>query len=157
MTITPDHMTAVLVAAKDGRLKDKLYIDVWCDGSTACAVETAPHGHWRGGYSVAADQVILRLKEERDDARAKVRLITEQYKPGWVDGLNAVARSVGYDPDKLRHEGVDPPTFIEDVIFALRAENERLRALLDEAEDIVRDYSPGHTVWLEAVAAERKP
>ena len=39
----------------------------------------------------------------------------------------------------------------------LRAENERLRALLDEAEGIVRDYSPGHTVWLDAVAAEWKP
>ena len=39
----------------------------------------------------------------------------------------------------------------------LRAENVRLRALLDEAEGIVRDYSPGHTVWLDAVAAERKP
>lgn len=73
---TPDQMTAVLAAAKEGRLKDKLYIDVWCDGSTACAVETEPpaqHGHWRGGYSVAADEVILRLKEERDAAQFEVK------------------------------------------------------------------------------------
>lgn len=68
------------------------------------------------------EQIVRALRVENDALRAKVRTITEHYKPGWVDGLHAVARSAGYDPDKLRHEGVDPPTFIEDVILGLRAD-----------------------------------
>lgn len=36
---------------------------------------------------------------------------------------------------------------------ALRAENERLRALLDEGVEIVVTYAPGHSVWCEAAAA----
>lgn len=54
-----------------------------------------------------------------------------QHKPGWIDGLNAVARSAGYDPDKRRHEGVEPPDFIQDVIDGLRAEVRRLKQQLD--------------------------
>jgi hypothetical protein len=74
----------------------------------------APHesADWR--------ETLHGLTLERDQARAKVRLITEEYKPGWVQGLEAVARSVGYDPDKLRHEGVEPPDFIQDVIEDLK-------------------------------------
>lgn len=51
----------------------------------------------------------------------------------------------------------DVVRLVGEVVRVLTAENARLRALLDEAEGIVRDYSPGHTVWLDAVAAERKP
>jgi hypothetical protein len=64
---------------------------------------------------------------ERDEARAKLRVTTTEYKPGWVQGLEAVARSAGYDPDKARHEGVEPPDFIQDVIDALRAEVAQLK------------------------------
>ena len=39
--------------------------------------------------------------DKLSDARAKLRIITEQYKPGWVQGLEAVARSAGYDPDAM--------------------------------------------------------
>ena len=84
------------------------------------------------------EQVIRALRVENDALRAKVRTITEHYKPGWVDGLKAVARNAGFDPDDAPHDGVDPPSFIEDVIDLLRrdvrdlkAENERLRAALD--------------------------
>jgi hypothetical protein len=42
----------------------------WCDGSGPCAVETEPHGHWRGGVSVSTREVVLRLVRERDEARA---------------------------------------------------------------------------------------
>lgn len=69
-------------------------------------------GPGEGTWSVFAEQVVA----ERDEARAQLRKITEQYKPGWVQGLEAVARNNGYDPDKARHEGVEPPDFIEDVI-----------------------------------------
>jgi hypothetical protein len=80
-----------------------------------------------------------RLRVENDALRAKVRTITEHYKPGWVDGLKAVARSAGFDPDDAPHDGVDPPSFIEDVIYRLRrevaderAESERLCSALEE-------------------------
>jgi hypothetical protein len=99
----------------------------WCDGSGPCAVETEPHGHWRGGVSVSTREVVLRLVRERDEARTKLRVTTTEYKPGWVQGLEAVARSAGYDPDKARHEGVEPPDFIQDVIDALRAEVAQLK------------------------------
>lgn len=98
------------------------------------------------------EQVVRALRVENDALRAKVRTITDHYKPGWVDGLKAVARNEGFDPDNTRHDGVDPPTFIEDVIDLLRrdvrdlkAENERLRGtrergtLLDEAQ-LERSY-----------------
>ena len=82
---------------------------------------------------------VVWLAQEVERLRAKVRTITEHYKPGWVDGLKAVARNAGFDPDDAPHDGVDPPTFIEDVIDLLRrdvrdlkAENERLRAALDD-------------------------
>jgi hypothetical protein len=89
---------------------------------------------------------VVWLVQEVERLRAKVRTITEHYKPGWVDGLKAVARNAGFDPDDAPHDGVDPPTFIEDVIDLLRrdvrdlkAENERLREAL---ADIARgDYS----------------
>jgi hypothetical protein len=68
------------------------------------------------------EQVIRALRVENAALRAKVRTITEHYKPGWVDGLKAVARSAGFDPDDVPHDGVDPPTFIEDVIYRLRRE-----------------------------------
>jgi hypothetical protein len=89
---------------------------------------------------------VVWLVQEVERLRAKVRTITEHYKPGWVDGLKAVARNAGFDPDDVPHDGVDPPTFIEDVIDLLRrdvrdlkAENERLcEALADIARG---DYS----------------
>jgi hypothetical protein len=58
------------------------------------------------------EQVVRALRVENDALRAKVRTITEHYKPGWVDGLKAVARNAGFDPDDAPHDGVDPPTFI---------------------------------------------
>jgi hypothetical protein len=78
------------------------------------------------------EQIVRALRVENDALRAKVRTITEHYKPGWVDGLKAVARSAGFDPDDTPHDGVDPPTFIQDVIDLLRAENKRLRAAQPE-------------------------
>jgi hypothetical protein len=77
---------------------------------------------------------VVWLVQEVERLRAKVRTITEHYKPGWVDGLKAVARSAGFDPDDAPHDGVDPPTFIQDVIDLLRAENARLRAA--QSEDV---------------------
>ena len=71
------------------------------------------------------------LHEEVAALRAKVRTITEHYKPGWVDGLHAVARSAGFDPDDAPHDGVDPPTFIEDVIDLLRRDVREARKQLD--------------------------
>jgi hypothetical protein len=47
----------------------------WCDGSGPCAVETEPHGHWRGGVSVSTREVVLRLVRERDEARAALAKI----------------------------------------------------------------------------------
>lgn len=79
------------------------------------------------------EQVIRALRVENDALRAKVRTITDHYKPGWVDGLKAVARSAGFDPDDAPHDGVDPPTFIQDVIDLLRVENAALRRRLDNA------------------------
>jgi hypothetical protein len=70
---------------------------------------------------------VERTRAESARARQQVRLITEQYKPGWVQGLEAVARQAGYDPDTARHEGVEPPDFIQDVIDGLRAEVRLLR------------------------------
>ena len=95
------------------------------------------------------EQVIRALRVENDALRAKVRTITEHYKPGWVDGLKAVARSAGFDPDDAPHDGVDPPKFIEDVIDLLRRdvrdlkdENERLREACTLAlEDLCRYIS----------------
>lgn len=75
MTITPEQMTVVLAAAKEGRLKDRIYIDVWCDGSTACAVGSEPHGHWRGAYSVRSADVIVRLLDENE----RLTRIVEDY------------------------------------------------------------------------------
>lgn len=105
------------------------------DGACTCELISVTESATRGWQM--ADSLHLTIRDlrvaldtaikERDTARAKVRLITQQYKPGWVDGLEAVARAAGYDPDKVRHEGVDPPTFIEDVIEDMRAENSRLR------------------------------
>jgi hypothetical protein len=74
-----------------------------------------------------AERRCVSLERERDEARAKLRVTTTEYKPGWVQGLEAVARSAGYDPDKARHEGVEPPAFIQDVIDALRAEVAQLK------------------------------
>jgi len=77
------------------------------------------------------EQVIRALRVENAALRAKVRTITEHYKPGWVDGLKAVARSAGFDPDDAPHDGVDPPTFIEDVIDLLRRDVREARKQLD--------------------------
>lgn len=95
-------------------------------------------GPGEGTWSVFAEKVV----EERDAAREEVARLRAEAKRA--------------DDEATRLANSDLAT-TEQVIRALRAENERLRALLDEAEDIVRDYAPGHTVWLEAVAAERKP
>lgn len=78
---------------------------------------------------------IERAKAESAAARQQVRLITQQYKPGWVQGLDAVARQAGYDPDTARHEGVEPPDFIQDVIDGLRADNTRLRDALGDIRE----------------------
>ncbi len=50
------------------------------------------------------EQIVRALRVENDALRAKVRTITEHYKPGWVDGLKAVARSAGFDPDDAPHD-----------------------------------------------------
>ena len=53
----------------------------WCDGSGPCAVETEPHGHWRGGVGVSTREVVLRLVRERDEARASfTRLLDENLR-----------------------------------------------------------------------------
>ena len=36
----------------------------------------------------------------------------------------------------------------------LREKNERLRKLLEEAYDIIKDHAPGFTVWLESAESE---
>jgi len=78
---------------------------------------------------------VERTRAESARARQQVRLITEQYKPGWIQGLEAVARQAGYDPDTARHEGVEPPDFIQDVIDGLRADNNRLRDALHDIRE----------------------
>lgn len=99
---------------------------------------------------------VVWLVQEVERLRAKVRTITEHYKPGWVDGLKAVARSAGFDPDDAPHDGVDPPTFIQDVIDMLRRdvrdlkdENERLRLAEAEAMALVMNHE-GHIERLRA-------
>lgn len=125
---------------------------VYDDGACTCGFrarrdtpDRSPLAPGEGTWSVFAEKAVA----ERDaalakasDARAKLRLITEQYKPGWVQGLEAVARSAGYDPDTARHEGVEPPDFIQDVIDGLRAENARLRDALHD----IREFAEQHHV-----------
>jgi hypothetical protein len=86
---------------------------------------------------------------ERDEYRAKWLAVTNEYKPGWVQGLEAVARSVGYDPDKARHEGVEPPDFIQDVIERLQADNRYLRGSLSEIRsNIFQVLEERHEVYM---------
>lgn len=108
---------------------------------TADQVERSPLAPGEGTWSVFAEKVVVERDEalaKLNDARAKLRLITEQYKPGWVQGLEAVARSAGYDPDTARHEGVEPPDFIQDVIDGLSAENARLRDALSDIREFAK-------------------
>ena len=94
-------------------------------------------------------QEVDRLRAEDDALRAKVRTITEHYKPGWVEGLKAVARSAGFDPDDAPHDGVDPPTFIQDVIDLLRRDVRDLRLAEAEAMALVMNHE-GHIERLRA-------
>jgi hypothetical protein len=60
-----------LARVEDGNIDaSRIVVFRWCDGSGPCAVETEPHGHWRGGVSVSTREVVLRLVRERDEARA---------------------------------------------------------------------------------------
>jgi hypothetical protein len=60
-----------LARVADGNIDvSRIGLRRWCDGSGPCAVETEPHGHWRGGVSVSTREVVLRLVRERDEARA---------------------------------------------------------------------------------------
>ncbi|NDD31051.1 MAG: hypothetical protein EB084_22580 [Proteobacteria bacterium] len=56
----------------------------WCDGSGPCAVETEPHGHWRGGVSVSTREVVLRLLRERDEARAAFAKLRDDVQAAFV-------------------------------------------------------------------------
>ncbi len=42
-----------------------MFVEQWCDGSNPCAVETEPHGHWRGSRGIPYFAV---LTAERDAA-----------------------------------------------------------------------------------------
>lgn len=68
MTITDEQYADVIAALKRGdQTLGTIHVSRWCDGSTACAVETKPlaqHGHWRGGYTVDATEFVLRLLDE---------------------------------------------------------------------------------------------
>lgn len=123
--------------------------------------------HWSQALKLACDEIeerdeALRLLAtrveakrlddaitERDEYRAKWLAVTNEYKPGWVQGLEAVARSVGYDPDKARHEGVEPPDFIQDVIERLQADNRYLRGSLSEIRsNIFQVLEERHEVYM---------
>lgn len=53
---------------EDGHADGSIHVERWCDGSGPCAVETEPHGHWRGGVNVSAREVILRCLKHREEA-----------------------------------------------------------------------------------------
>jgi hypothetical protein len=68
-TLTDEQYAEVLATVKRrdvGVLAGYLHVSRWCDGSTACAVTSEPHGHWRGAYSVRSADVIVRLLDENE-------------------------------------------------------------------------------------------
>ena len=71
MTITDEQYADVIAALKRGdQTLGTIHVSRWCDGSTACAVTSEPHGHWRGGYTVDATEFVLRLLNENEALRA---------------------------------------------------------------------------------------
>lgn len=71
MTLTDEQYAEAIAAVKRGAHVGIINVDRWCDGSTACAVEAEPHGHWRGGYHVDAGEVVRRLLDENERLRAE--------------------------------------------------------------------------------------
>jgi hypothetical protein len=75
VALTDEQYVEVLATVKRrdvGVLAGYLHVSRWCDGSTACAVTSEPHGHWRGAYSVRSADVIVRLLDENERLREKV-------------------------------------------------------------------------------------
>ncbi len=70
MTITDEQYADVIAALKRGdQTLGTIHVSRWCDGSTACAVTSEPHGHWRGGYTVDGTEVLRRLLAENERLR----------------------------------------------------------------------------------------
>lgn len=70
MTLTDEQYAETIAAVKRGDpTLGTFHVYRWCDGSTACAVESEPHGHWRGGYTVDGTEVLRRLLAENERLR----------------------------------------------------------------------------------------
>lgn len=107
MTLTDEQYAETIAAVKRGdQTSGTFHVYRWCDGSTACVVESEPHGHWRGGYTVDGTEVLRRLLAENERLRAEAKRADEE-------------------ATKLANSDL---ATTEQVIRGLRAENARLIA-----------------------------
>jgi hypothetical protein len=104
MTITEDKYAEVIAAVERGdQTFGTIHVSHWCDGSTACAVESEPHGHWRGGYTVDGTEVLRRLIAENERLRAActlaLRVMEQPNKVAVPPYVKTV--TVSFDPDAV--------------------------------------------------------
>lgn len=113
---------------------------------------TQPHGNYSASVRENATENVLSFYGETREAVEREVLRIVGMPPLDAAALVEENAALRAEVDVLRRAALGEAAENE----RLRAEVDVLRALLDEAEGIVRDYSPGHTVWLDAVAAIAK-
>lgn len=94
MTLTDEQYAEAIAAVKRGDPTfGTIHVYRWCDGSTACAVDSKPHGHWRGGYTVDGIEVLRRLLAENERLRADLTQFQEM-----AGAVRLALRHVGEKP-----------------------------------------------------------
>lgn len=136
------HQSAPDPADPDGWVR-RSALNHWHGRATAAESEVAALRAERAEVDALNGEEYDRIIRERDDALAQLAARCDQVEE-LQQRIDEVCVAVGSHCASFE---------VVQRVAALRAEVERLRKLLDEGHDIVREHACGYTVWIEAAGA----
>jgi len=100
---------------------------------TTTTDDTIPPKFCKHGVPICSGCEAAALRADLARARANLREITETYKPGWAQGLHALAIQLGWVEDRAFAGDYDPASFLDEKMRAAADDLARVTAERDAA------------------------